>query len=73
MYVDIICAPGKDTHFYMGNMKAHPGAFLVLGAFYPKVSDKPTLFEFEELDPAVRTEVAAKPAAPSPGPDLFSE
>lgn len=47
-YVDDICGPGKDTHFFMGNMQQHPGSFLVLGTFYPPVSDSMSLFELGE-------------------------
>ncbi len=71
MYVDFICGPNKDTHFYMGNIKAHPGAFLVLGTFYPKISDSMTFYEFEETDPSIRTVVPPKPASPDPDPALF--
>jgi hypothetical protein len=72
MYVDLICGPDKETYFYMGNMKAHPGSFPVLGTFYPKVTGSPTLYEAEELDPTTRTAVPPKPEAPEPEPGLFS-
>ncbi len=72
MYVDTICGADKETYFFMGNMKNHPDSFLVLGAFYPRLGDSPTLFEFAEMDPATRTEVPAKQAPPDPGPTLFS-
>jgi hypothetical protein len=72
-YVDFICGSDKETYFYMGNMKAHPGSFLVLGAFYPSISNSPTLHEFEDLDPATRTEVPDKPAPPAPDTPLFSD
>lgn len=72
MYVDFICGSDKDTYFYMGNMKAHPGSFLVLGAFYPSISDSPTLYEFVEMDPSTRTEVPVKTKPESP-PTLFSD
>ncbi len=61
-YVDEICGPAKETHFFMGNMRTHPGSFLVLGAFYPPRSDSPTFWEFPEKDPTVRTEVPPEPA-----------
>lgn len=48
MYVDTICGPNKETHFFMGNMQAHPRSFLVLGAFYPSRNDSPTFFELGE-------------------------
>ena len=28
----------KDTHFFVGNQHQHPGTFMVLGSFYPKVT-----------------------------------
>jgi len=30
-----LCSPGKDTLLFIGNMKAHPANFLVLGIFWP--------------------------------------
>lgn len=30
--------PGKDTHFFVGNQHQRPRSFLVLGAYYPKLS-----------------------------------
>jgi len=39
-----LCGPSKDTHFFVGNMVAHPGSFLVLGVFWPpKQRDKQLL------------------------------
>lgn len=72
-YVDYICGSDKETYFYMGNMKAHPGSFLVLGAFYPSISGSPTLHEFGELDPTTRTEVPSKLAPPELDTPLFSD
>jgi hypothetical protein len=72
MYVDTICGLDKETYFYMGNMKAYPRSFLVLGAFYPKISHSPTLDEAEELDPSTRTAVPPKPRAPEPELGVFS-
>lgn len=48
MYVDTICGSNKDTYFFMGNMQQHPGSFLVLGAFYPQLSDSMSFFELTE-------------------------
>lgn len=48
MYVDNICGPDKETYFFMGNMHQHPGSFLVLGAFYPRLSDSASFFELDE-------------------------
>ena len=72
-YVDDICGPNKETYFFMGNMRFHVGSFLVLGAFYPPASDSPTFFEFEELDPSIRTEVPDKPAPAEQDATLFPD
>jgi len=34
-FLDEWCSPGRDTHFYVGNMHQHPGDFLVLGLWSP--------------------------------------
>lgn len=47
-YVDDICGPDKDTYFFMGNMQQHSGSFLVLGTFYPPLSNSMSLFELGE-------------------------
>jgi hypothetical protein len=44
-FVEDICGPDKETYFFVGNMMLHPRSFLVLGTFYPKISDSPTFFE----------------------------
>lgn len=31
-----LCAPTRDTRFFVGDQHQHPGAFLVLGVFWPK-------------------------------------
>ncbi|GII76571.1 hypothetical protein Sru01_15530 [Sphaerisporangium rufum] len=33
---DLMCAPDRDTIFYVGNQQAHPRSFLVLGVVYPR-------------------------------------
>lgn len=35
-FLDAVCAPDKDTYFYVGTVLAHPKSWLILGAFYPK-------------------------------------
>mgnify|MGYP006971707284 CR=1 FL=1 len=30
-----LCGPNKETHFFVGNMLAHPNSFLVLGVYWP--------------------------------------
>lgn len=34
-FFDQMCDPGRDTHFYVGNMHQHPSDFLVLGLWWP--------------------------------------
>lgn len=34
-FLDQLCAPDRDIHFYVGNMHQHPGDFLVLGLWSP--------------------------------------
>jgi hypothetical protein len=33
---DDVCAEGKDTHFFLGNIAAHPHKFTIVGLWYPK-------------------------------------
>ncbi|MEU9830817.1 hypothetical protein AB0D67_04665 [Streptosporangium sp. NPDC048047] len=33
---DLMCAPDRDTIFYVGNQQAHPRSFIVLGVVYPR-------------------------------------
>lgn len=42
-WLDDLCAPSRDTYFYVGNMWQRPKQFMVLGVFYPPKSE-PTLF-----------------------------
>ncbi len=35
-FLDDLCDPGKDTHFYVGTILAHPKSWVVIGVFYPK-------------------------------------
>jgi len=49
-FLDGLCAPDKDTHFYVGTVLSHPKSWIVIGVFYPKlektrVPDLPTLFD----------------------------
>ena len=45
-FLDEICAPSRDTYFYLGNQHQHPRSFLVLGVFWPPAGSRPqpTLF-----------------------------
>ena len=38
-FLDELCGPNKDTHFYVGTILAHPKNWVIIGVFYPK---KPT-------------------------------
>jgi hypothetical protein len=44
---DDVCSAAKDTHLFLGNMKAHPHVFTVVGLWYPKKGKnrQPSLFE----------------------------
>jgi len=51
-FFDKICGPDKDTHFYVGTILAYPKTWVVIGVFYPKITQKkaksddgPTLFD----------------------------
>jgi hypothetical protein len=33
---DMMCAPERDTIFYIGNQQAHPQSFIVLGVVFPR-------------------------------------
>jgi hypothetical protein len=36
---DMMLAPERDVHFYVGNQALHRGSFSVLGVWYPKIED----------------------------------
>ncbi len=42
-FLDEMCAPGRDTYFFVGNQHQHPGSFLVLGLFWPRLGLQPAL------------------------------
>lgn len=51
-FLDEICGPKKDTHFYVGTILAHPKTWVVIGLFYPSLGSRkrkqvlgPTLFD----------------------------
>ncbi|WP_174549895.1 hypothetical protein [Herbidospora cretacea] len=35
-FLTLMCAPDRDTIFYVGNQQAHPQSFIVLGVVYPR-------------------------------------
>lgn len=43
-FFGILCGDDKDTHFFTGNMQAHPNTFLILGVFWPEVAKQGRLF-----------------------------
>jgi hypothetical protein len=36
--LDQFCAPGRDTHFFVGTILAHPNSWVIIGVFWPKVA-----------------------------------
>jgi hypothetical protein len=45
-----VCAEGKDTYFFLGNIASHPHRFTIVGLWYPKRAKDmgPSLFETVE-------------------------
>jgi hypothetical protein len=45
-FLDQLCAPDRDTYFFLGNQHQHRRSFLVLGVFWPPAGSRPqpTLF-----------------------------
>jgi hypothetical protein len=42
-FLNEVCGPGKDTHFFVGTILAHPKSWVVIGVFWPKLPvKKPT-------------------------------
>ncbi len=44
-----LCAPERDTHFYVGTILAHPKSWVIIGVYWPKIvrvdkMDHPSLF-----------------------------
>jgi len=44
-WVDQMFAPTRDSYFFVGNMAAHHGSFIILGVFWPPKNRRPTLFD----------------------------
>lgn len=40
-FLDELCSPTRDAHFYLGNQHQHPRSFLVLGVFWPPANSRP--------------------------------
>lgn len=36
-FLDELCGPDKDTHFFVGTILGHPKSWVVIGVFYPKI------------------------------------
>ncbi|NQT85690.1 hypothetical protein HQ560_02940 [bacterium] len=43
-FLDELCAPSRDTHFFVGNHSSHHNAFMILGVFWPP-RQQPSLFD----------------------------
>ena len=39
-FLNELCGPGKDTHFFVGTILAHPKNWVVIGVFHPKLPTK---------------------------------
>ncbi len=39
-FLDDLCGPTKDTHFYVGTILAHPTSWVVIGVFYPRIREQ---------------------------------
>jgi hypothetical protein len=40
-FLNELCAPTKDTHFYVGTIKLHPKNWVILGVWWPKQKKHP--------------------------------
>lgn len=40
-FLEQICAPERDTHFYVGTILAHPKSWVIIGTFWPKKVEAP--------------------------------
>jgi hypothetical protein len=43
-FMNDLCGPSKETHFYVGTVSSHPKSWAVIGVFYP-TRRAPTLFD----------------------------
>lgn len=42
-FLNTLCAPDRDTHFFVGTVLSHPNSWVVVGVFWPKwASDNPS-------------------------------
>jgi len=46
-FLDDICGPGKETHFFVGTILGYPGSWVVLGLFYPGMEPEKQLTLFD--------------------------
>lgn len=50
-FLETVCAPDRDTHFYVGTILEYPKSWVVIGVYWPKVKREtktdisPTLFD----------------------------
>jgi len=40
-FLEQLCASGRDTHFYVGTIMAHPKTRVIIGVYYPKKTSAP--------------------------------
>lgn len=43
-FLDEICSPRNDLHFYVGTIAAHPKSWVIIGTFWPRKAE-PSLFD----------------------------
>jgi hypothetical protein len=36
-FLEQICSPERETHFFVGTILSHPKTWVIIGAFYPKI------------------------------------
>lgn len=44
-FLEELCSPDRDTHYFVGTVLAHPKSWVVIGLFYPKRKDPPGTLE----------------------------
>jgi hypothetical protein len=41
-FLDTLCAPDRDTHFYVGTVLAYPKSWVIIGVYWPKKTQLPS-------------------------------
>jgi len=44
-FLDELCGPTKDTHFFVGTILSHPTSWVIIGVFWPELDPQSKLFE----------------------------